>query len=153
MITLDQALRLHNYKGKGVDVCFCSSEEDDFEKVGFASARTFSDMRDTLSEYNLNKLEVFRIDSKNDVITFYVLQKDTENGLDMTLESLCDIENYKGCGVQIKILDADHRLAATFNLSSLHRVRTECRLLLNYKIVRLDSEDNVLKVYVVKELA
>lgn len=152
MITLEQALRLQNYKGKGVNVCFCSSEEDDFEKVGFASERTFSEIRDTLSEYNLNKLEVFRIDSKNDVITFYVLQKDTENGLDMTLESLCDIENYKGCGVQIKILDTDRKLAATFNLQSLQSVRKECKRLLNYKIVRLDSEDNILKVYVVKEL-
>ena len=152
MITLGQALRLQNHKGKGVNVCFCSSEEDDFEKVGFVSARTFSEIRDTLSEYNLNKLEVFRIDSENDVITFYVLQKDTENGLDMTLESLCDIENYKGCGVQIKILDADRKLAATFNLHSLQSVKKECGLLLKYKIVRLDSEDNILKVYVVREL-
>ena len=47
MITLEQALRLQNHKGKGVNVCFCSSEEDDFEKVGFASARTFSEIRDT----------------------------------------------------------------------------------------------------------
>lgn len=75
MVTLDQMLNLKNLLGRGVNVCFCSSKEYDFEREGLIQCRTFSEARDKLKEYNLNTLEVFRIDTLNDVICFYVVEQ------------------------------------------------------------------------------
>lgn len=75
MITLDQALNLQNVLGHGVNVCFCSSKEHDFIREGLIECRTFSEAKDKLKEYKLGTLEVFRIDTLNDVICFYVVQQ------------------------------------------------------------------------------
>lgn len=70
----------------------------------------------------------------------------------IVLDDFKDIQNWRGDGVNVKIVDETGAVQATLQLNSFKELKRKASTtLLGYRAIRIDSVGNKIEVYVVKE--
>lgn len=79
MITLPQLSEIDTGSSKQINICRCA-KRDDSEIIMLQTLKSFSEIPDFLGN-NLDQYEVFKIETKNDVLAVYVVKHDQETDL------------------------------------------------------------------------